>query len=253
MSAIRYELRRARSLRATWWGVLGLLALGAGATWVAARQAGAVPIGSGEVAHLVTAGPGRTPVLVPAIMLMTALACAREQRRDALPTLLLALPRRGRVFLAKVVGTALAAVVLAALAVGASVGTARAVFGPTFPDRAAIEAPAPRILAGFATYVLLAAVLGLAIGTLSRGTALVAVAAAALPAGAERLIAAAIEAGVPEAHRDLVRYLPFRAADRMLVVSDGGGLSPVTGGAVLAGVTLVLTVLAMITFVRRRA
>ncbi|MFI6583954.1 hypothetical protein [Embleya sp. NPDC050493] len=252
MSAIRYELVRARSLRTTWWGLLGLLALAAGATWVAARQAGAVPLGSAEAARLVTAGPGRTPVLIPVIMLATALACAREQRRDALPTLLLALPRRGRVYLAKLVGTALAAVVVAVLAVAASVGTARAVFGPTFPDTAAIEAPAPRILAGFVAYVLLAAVLGLAIGTLSRGAPLIAIAAAALPAGAERLIAAAVSAGVPPAHRDLVRYLPFRAADRMLAGTDGG-LSPMVGGSVLAATTLVLTVLAMITFTRRRA
>ncbi|MEU0935672.1 ABC transporter permease [Embleya sp. NPDC005971] len=252
MSAIAYEFVRARSLRTTWWGLLGLLALAAGAGWVAARQAGAAPIDSAEVAHLVTAGPGRTPALIPAIMLLTALACAREQRRDALPALLLALPRRGRVYLAKLVGTAFAAVLVAVLAVAASVGTARVVFGPTFPDTAAIEAPATRIVAGFVAYVLLAAVLGLAIGTLSRGAPLIAIAAAALPAGAERLIAAAISAGVPPAHRDLVRYLPFRAADRMLVVGDGK-LAPVVAGSVLAAITLVLTVLAMITFVRRRA
>ncbi|MYS80458.1 hypothetical protein [Embleya scabrispora] len=252
MSAIGYELVRARSLRTTWWGLLGLLALTAGATWVAARQTGAVPIGSAEAARLVTAGPGRTPVLIPAIMLATALACAREQRREALPTLLLALPRRGRVYLAKVLGTALAAVAVAVLAVAASVGTARAVLGPTFLDTAAIQAPAPQILAGFVAYVLLAAVLGLAIGTLSRGAPLIAIVAASLPVGVERLIAAAVSAGAPPAYRDLVRYLPFRAADRMLTVADGG-LSPVVGGSVLAGTTLVLTVLALITFVRRRA
>ncbi|MGC0420350.1 hypothetical protein [Embleya sp. AB8] len=252
MSAIRYEFARARSLRATWWGALGLLALGAGATWVAVRQAGGVPIGSGAVAHLVTAGPGRTPVLIPAIMLATALACAREQRRDVLPTLLLALPRRNRVFLAKVVGTALAAALLAVLAVAANVATARAVFGPTFPDNAALAAPAPRVLAGFVGYVVLAALLGLAVGVLSRGAPLLAVAAAALPAGAERLVAAAIRAGVPEAHRDLVRYLPFRAADRMLAVS-GDGLSPLVGAAVLGGLTLGCLAVAMITFARRRA
>ncbi|MET7304210.1 hypothetical protein [Embleya sp. NPDC005575] len=252
MSAIAYEFVRARSLRTTWGGLLGLLALAAGATWVAVRQAGAVSIGSGEAAHLVTAGPGHTPVLIPAIMLATALACAREQRREALPSLLLALPRRGRVYLVKVVGTAVAAVAVAVLAVAASVGTARAVFGPTFLETAAIEAPAPRILAGFVAYVLCAAVLGLAIGTLSRGAPLIAIAAAALPAGAERLIAAAVSAGAPPAYRDLVRYLPFRAADRMLAVADGD-LPPVVDGSVLAGTTLVLTVLAMITFVRRRA
>ncbi|WP_439676935.1 hypothetical protein [Embleya sp. MST-111070] len=254
MSAIRYELARARSLRATWWGALALIALAAGSTWVAVRQAGAAPIGSGEVANLLTAGPGHTPVLVPAIMLAIALACAHEQRRDALPTLFLALPRRDRVFLAKVVGTALAAALVAVLAVGADLATARAVFGPTFPDLAAIDPPAPRILVGFVGYVVLAAVLGLGVGVLSRGAPLIAVAVAALPAGAERLIAAAIRAGVPPAQRDLVRYLPFRAADRMLVVGEGGGAwSPLVDGAALAGLTGVVAVLAMVTFRRRRA
>ncbi|WP_406281530.1 hypothetical protein [Embleya sp. NBC_00896] len=252
MSAIGYELARVRSLRATWWGALALLALTAGATWVAARQAGSIPIGSGEVAHLLTAGPGRTPVLIPAVMVAAALACAREQRREAMPTLLLALPRRNGVFFAKIVGTALFATLVAVLAVLANAGVARAVFGSTFPDTAAIEVPAPRILAGFVAYVLLAAVLGLAIGTLSRGAPLVAFAAAMLPVGGERLIAAAIRAGVPQANQDLVRYLPFRAADRMLAVS-GDGLAPIMGAAVFAGFTLVVTVLAMITFARRRA
>jgi hypothetical protein len=252
MSAIRYELVRIRSLRATWWGALALIALAAGATWVAARQAGAVPIGSGEVARLVTAGPGHTPVLVPVVILAAALACAREQRRDALPALFLALPRRGRTFLAKIATTALAGAAVAVLAVLASAFVARAVFGVPLPESAWTEPPAARILAGFVAYTMLAAVAGLAIGTLTRGAPLLAVAAAALPIGAERLLAAAIRAGVPQADPDLVRYLPFRAADRVLAV-DGASLSPLTGLAVFAATTLVLTALALLTFVRRRA
>lgn len=252
MSAIRYELARARTLRGTWWGALALIAFAAGATWVAARQAGSIPVGSGGMAHLVTAGPVRTPVLVPAVLITTALACAREQRRDAMPALLLVLPRRNRVFLAKAAGTALAGAFLAMLAVLADAAVARAVFGVMPPESAWTQGPAPRVLAGFVAYVLLAAVLGLAVGTLSRGAPLVAVAVAALPLGAEALIASAIRAGVPQAHADLVRYLPFRAADRMLAVSAGGP-APLTGAAVFAGLTAVVCALAMIVFARRRA
>jgi hypothetical protein len=252
MSAIRYELARARTLRGTWWGALALLALCAAATWVAVRQAGAVPVGSGETVRLLTAGPGRTPVLIPAVLVVVALACAREQRREALPTLLLALPRRTSVYTAKLVGTAVAAAAVAVLAVVVDAATARAVFGRMPAYTAWVEDPAPRILAGFVLYTMLAAVLGLAVGMISRGAPLIAIAVAALPLGAERLIASAVRAGAPQAYRDLVPYLPFRAADRMLAVS-GTGLTPLTGAAVFAGTTLVVTVIAMITFARRRA
>jgi len=252
MSAIRYELVRARTLRGTWWGALALIALAAGATWVAARQAGAVPVGSGGVAHLITAGPVRTPVLVPAVLVAAALACAREQRRDALPAVLLALPRRNRVFAAKVAGAAFAGVLLAILALTADAAVARAVFGVMPPESAWTQGPAPRVLAGFVAYVALAAVLGLAVGTLSRGAPLVAVAVAALPLGAEALIASAVRAGVPQAGSDVVRYLPFRAADRMLAVSADGHAA-LAGAAVFAGLTVVVTALAMTVFARRRA
>ncbi|MYW01667.1 hypothetical protein [Streptomyces sp. SID3343] len=252
MSAIRYELARARTLRGTWCGALALLALSAAATWVAVRQAGAVPVGSGEAVRLLTAGPGRTPVLIPAILVTVALACAREQRREALPTLLLALPRRTRVYTAKLAGTALAAASIAVLAVATDAAVARVVFGGMLPRTAWTEGPAPRVLAGFVAYTMLAAVLGLAIGMISRGAPLIALAAAALPLGGERLIASAVRAGAPQAYQDFVRYLPFRAADRMLSVS-GSGLAPLAGAAVFTATTLVVTVIAMITFARRRA
>jgi hypothetical protein len=252
MSAIRYEFVRVRTLRGTWWGALALLGLSAAATWVAVRQAGAIPVGSGAAVRLLTAGPGRTPVLIPAVLVTVALACAREQRREALPTLLLALPRRTRAYTAKLVGTALAAALLAVFTVAGNAAVARAVFGGMLPRTAWTADPAPRILAGFVAYTMLAAVLGLAIGVISRGAPLIAVATAALPLGVERLIASAVRAGAPQAYQDLVPYLPFRAADRMLAVS-GGGLTPLTGAAVFAGTTLAVTVLAMITFERRRA
>ncbi|MDI2128675.1 hypothetical protein [Yinghuangia seranimata] len=254
MSAIRYELARLRTVRTTWLAAFGVLALGAAATWVEARDFNAVPARAGEAAQLITSGAGAsTPLAVMAVVFLAVRSCTREHRAVSLPSLLIALPRRTRSLVGKALVTALVAagVAVAGLVVNASVAAAE--FGPGFQSLVWDQVPAPRLLAGYVGYVVLAALFGLGVGVVTRGSAAAAVALVALPLAVEPLAARAAELAVPAPYRDWVRYLPFNAADRMLAIGGGGGLSPTAGALTFGAWTLAALLLAVVVFARRDA
>lgn len=254
MTAIRYEWARLRTVRATWGTAFGVLAVGAAATWTEARELGATPVHAGAAAQVLTSGAAgaATPLAVLVVVFAAVLACAREQRAAALPTLLLALPHRTRALAAKAVLTGLLTALVAVAGLTVNAVVAAAVFGPDFRALVWDQAPAPRVLAGYVLYLALAACLGLAVGVLTRGAAVAAVLLAALPLALEPLAARAAELAWGDRHQEWVRYLPFNAADRMLSVG-GSGLSPNMGALVFGGWTAAALLLAALAFARREA
>ncbi len=254
MTAIRYELTRLRTVRATWATALGVVAVGAAATWVEARDLEEVPATAGHAAQVITSGaPGAaTPLAAVVVAFAAVLSCGREQRGANLQTLLLTLPRRGPALAAKAVVTAVLAGCVAVLGLAVNALVADAVFGPAFRDVGWSHVPVPRLLAGYVIYLVLAAVLGLAVGVLTRGSAAAAVAVAALPWTVEPLIGRAADVVLAEPYRDWDAYLPFSAADRML--STGGpGLAPGTGAFVFGCWTVAALLGAAVVFARRDA
>ncbi|WP_436790326.1 ABC transporter permease [Yinghuangia sp. YIM S10712] len=254
MTAIRYELTRLRTVRATWATAAGVLAVGAAATWVEARDLGATPAAADHAAQVITSGaPGAaTPLAAVVVAFAAVLSCAREQRRGHLETLLLVLPRRGRALAAKTVVTAVLAGCVAVLSLAVNALVADAVFGSEFRALAWDQVPVPRLLAGYVAYLVLAAVLGLAVGILTRGSAAAAVAVATLPWTVEPLVGRAADAVLAEPYRDWDAYLPFSAADRML--STGApGLAPGTGAVVFGCWVAAALLGAAIVFARRDA
>lgn len=254
MTAIRYELARLRTVRATWATALGVLAVGAAATWVEARDLGAVPVRAGDAAQVITSGAtgAATPLAAVVVAFAAVLSCAREQRAGALPALLLALPKRTRALVAKAAVAAGLAGAVAVLGLAVNAVVAAAVFGPEFRALVWDQVPAPRVLGGYVAYLMLAAVFGLAVGVLTRGSAVAAGLVALLPLAVEPLVARAADLALLEPYREWVRYLPFNAADRMLS-AGGSGLSPSAGlatfGAWAAGAFLV----AAVVYARREA
>jgi ABC-2 type transport system permease protein len=256
MTAVRYEWARLATGRGLWWSGLGTLAVGAATTWAGARELDALPVRAADAAQLVTAGTvgSTTPLAVLVVAFAAVLACAREQRAAALPALLIALPHRTRTLAAKVAVTAFLAVTVACVGVVVNAAVATARFGSGFRELAWDQAPVPRILLGYAAYLGLAACLGLAVGIVTRGSAIAAVGLAVFPLVLEPLAGRAAELTLAEPYRDAVRYLPFHAADRMLSVGDPAtGLSPGTGALTFACWTAAALLTAGLVFARREA
>lgn len=254
MTAIRYELARLRTVRATWGAAFGVLAVGGAATWVESRDLGEVPVRAGDAAQVITSGAAgaATPLAVLVVVFAAVLSCTREQRAAALPTLLLTLPRRGRALAAKAVVTAGLAAVVAVLSLAVNGMVAAAVFGPEFRGLVWDQPPAPRVLLGYVVYLALAAALGVAIGVLTRGSALAAGLLAAVPLVIEPMVERAAGLALPERFQDWLAYLPFNAADRMLA-TGGSGLTARDAALVFGGWTAGALLLAAFAFARRDA
>jgi ABC-2 type transport system permease protein len=254
VTAIRYEMARLRTVRATWGAGLAVVAVGAAVTWVAARDLGAVPVRAGDAAQVITSGAAgpATPLAAMAVVFAAALACRREQRTASLQTLLLALPRRTRTLAAKTVVTAGFAGLAALVGLAVNALVAAAVFGPGFRALVWDQVPAPRVLGGYVVFLVLASVLGTAVGVLTRGSATAAVLVAALPLVVEPLIARAAELAPAGRYQEWIAYLPFNAAERMLA-TGGPGLSPGTGALTFACWAGGVWVVAALVFARREA
>jgi ABC-2 type transport system permease protein len=254
VSAVGYEWARLRGVRSTWWGTAAVLALGAATTFTAARALGTAPADAVQAADLLTARTGAigTPLTASLVCALAAITAGGDLRRSVNPQALLVLPQRTRLFTAKAVTCFLLALFGALLSLAGNLLTAQAVFGTGLHTLDWQDAPALRVLGGYTGYLTAAALLGFAVGVTARGTVSAVVAVTALPYAVEPLLATTGRLLLPEAHRNLIDYLPFRAADRM-IDTTGPGLSPASGAIVFAAWTVGALLLALMVFVRRRA
>ncbi len=245
--ALRYEWVRLRTLRSTWW-LLGisllvsaLVAFAVG--WVARTN----EIGIDPYAAALTGGSAFTPIPLPAFLLALTgvFAFGHEYRYGTIRPTLGAVPRRGRIFLAKAVVVSLWVALAAVLHVALSWAVGALVAGDDWTRYGFAWDPVGRVALGFVVLFVLWALVGLAFAGLLRNLPAAVVALLVIPLVVEGLLFA-ILVFVPalESIRAAGSYLPFSAGQQMLITLDfgqsGGApigielLSPLEGGLVFA-------------------
>jgi ABC-2 type transport system permease protein len=266
--ALRYEWARITTIRSTWWltGMALLvsfgfsLLIGYGFKSSPDQQLNGF---SASYAAVITQGAstGFVPVLVAYLMgLLGVFAFGHEYRHGMIRATLTAVPRRGHVMVAKLlVVVAWAAVVaVAALLLGALAGQVmlgQYGFSLTAPD-------VPRVLLGYLIYVVLFTIVGLAIAVLIRHQAGALGLLFLLPLVIETVLRLVIT--LPPAFNSIegvVRYFPFGAGERMLVLFPVDAnppigpppLSALPGGITFAIFTALLLAVGTVLFFRRDA
>ncbi len=259
--AIRYELIRLRTIRSTWWlALLSLLATGS-ISWAIAANLQAGPLDVADIAVLLTGGALYSPLVPPAVFMavLGVLALGHEYRYSSIRATLTAIPRRSRVLAAKTLTVALAAAVVAVLSLAVSWGVGFAVLGERMLDLPWTEHPLPRISGGYVAFVVLSALLGLALAGLFRNVPAALVAILVIPLVLEPVLAVVLGFEVLRPMREAGKFLPFAAGRQMLVpgVSTPAGygepLTPVSGGLTMSAYVAALLALCWAFFARRDA
>jgi hypothetical protein len=254
LPALRYEWLRTRSVRSTW-GLLiavavvnGLAAMSIAQEFLNGSRSLAQP---DDVLRLLTGGSiiGSVSAVTLLAGLIGVLVGGQDQRRGMSTTTLLALPRRGVLFAARLIVT----VCWAAVAAGAALTTSYAVawqrLGGRWGAGVVTQGHVMTALAGQVMLAVLTAVLGLGLVAVLRRTVLAAAVLLALPLLIE-----------PAVHRTLLHhsgsgwartvgeYLPFRAASSMvhLVSVQGGGSTLWNSSASLGGALFLVLVAAAV-------
>ncbi|WP_434581918.1 hypothetical protein [Carbonactinospora thermoautotrophica] len=266
--AIRYELIRLRTIRSTWWlALLSLLATGS-ISWAIAVNLRAGPLDVADIAVLLTGGALYSPLVPPAVLVVPpavfmavlgVLALGHEYRYSSIRATLTAIPRRSRVLAAKTLAVALAAAVVAVLSLAVGWGVGFAVLGEQMLDLPWTEHSLPRISGGYVAFVVLSALLGLALAGLFRNVPAALVAILVIPLVLEPVLAVVLGFEALRPVREAGKFLPFTAGRQMLVPSVstpagyGEPLTPVSGGLTMSAYVAALLALCWAFFARRDA
>jgi ABC-2 type transport system permease protein len=242
---VRFELKKLRTLRSTTYLMLGTAALlivmgciGAASATGSVDTTGAGPGGGGP--GLDTGDPVSTVLLATdfAVLIMGVFGClaiAREYASGMIRTSLIAVPRRIAALGGKVTAVFTVTVVPAFVGVFVAflLGTAILSAGDS-PSASLRDAETLRAVAGTAVYLIGIALIGLALGVLTRSTA----------AGISTLVAVVLIvplfAGLllPDSFDTALQFLPSNAAQAMTGTSASSQtadlLSPGAGAAVFA-------------------
>lgn len=275
--ALAYEWVRIRTVRSTWLLTAFSLVVTVLAAWGLTASAGSTGPG-GELppgaeaaptlgdqaayAAVLTAGAQLTPVLMG---LLGAFAFGHEYRFGTIRPALTALPRRTSFAAAKVLvitlwaaGVGVACVALSALFLALFGG------GRFQPGVGLTGGPTERVALGVVLYVVLVALVGLALGWLFRNVPAAVTLLLVIPFIAEPLIRAILSIEALEPVAGIGRFLPFTAGQQLFAYSTTtfdpeipeifrNDLTPLTGGLTLAAVTAVLLALAHALFLSRDA
>jgi ABC-2 type transport system permease protein len=232
--ALAYEWVRLRTLRSTWWLSAISLLLSAGLT-VAVAFGFRHQESPAALAVTWTAGSGFSPVPFAAVFgaVIGVFTFGHEYRHGAIRATFTDIPRRGRVFLAKLIVPAVWGVVVSLVALVIDWVVVRLVWGSSTTAHGFLPSPTGRLLLGF---VLLTVLWTLIEPVLSAVFTLV--------------------HALHSFHR-LPDFLPFAAGARMVTTDVNGtvttGLSPLHGGLVFAAWTAVIAVLAAVRVLTRDA
>jgi ABC-type transport system involved in multi-copper enzyme maturation permease subunit len=237
IDALRYETVRVRTIGSTYWTLiigLGLCALIAFGFGVDSRGTDLPPAAA---TLLLTGGGESLPFLVLGlpVALLGVLSTAHEYRYKTIFPTLTAIPRRSVALAAKVVvvGSVAAATALVSVVLCWSIGSIAS--GEPLPI---VGEPIPVVLLGYILLVILYAVLGVALGQLTRAIPTATVIILVCPLVIEPVISALSGLGALSWLGGAVPYLPFGAGMRLL----SAGLTPASaellgrweGGAVFA-------------------
>jgi ABC-2 type transport system permease protein len=231
MSAlVRAELLKLRTLRSTAWAAAALLAITLLTAGLALGEAGnkdyTTPAQLGET----ILGIGYAAVFF--LTVLGAIAAAGEYRHRTISQRFLASPSRHRVLLAKLAAYAAIAVGTAVVVTAVAAALGEAVVSSKGYTLDLADA-GPRLLAGIVVATVLASMLGVVIGAITRNptTAMVAIFGAWI---AEKIVGGMLG--------DIAQYLPFALIENVL-----GLTAPMAWGyaaLALGGLTAVLAVVA---------
>jgi ABC-2 type transport system permease protein len=251
-AAVRYEWLRTRSVRSTWGLVLALCSVNALATlslgqgFLNGSRSTASP---SDVVRLLTGGSIVASVSGATLLagLLGVLLGGQDQLRGMAGTTLLAVPRRGVLFAARLIVTACwaAGASVAALVVSYAIAWQR--IGHGWGLGVLSRGHVVAALAGQVVLAVLTAGLGLGLVALLRRTVLAAAALLAVPLllepAAHRVLLHHVAAGWARTAMD---YLPFRAASDMVDLASvqGSGSTLWSSSAALGGVLFVVLVAA---------
>lgn len=252
--ALRFEWVRLRTLRSTWWLALASVAATASMAWGAASALPAGPFGEHQAVTLLTAG-APSLVLVPAGVLMAVVgvfALGHEFRFGTLRATLLAVPGRWRLLLAKAAVVGLFAAVVAVCCSAVSWAVGYTIHGEQLLRLPWDSQTVARAVGGYVGFVTLCALFGLALAGVCRGVAVAMAAILAVPLLLEPAVVQLLRQPDLEPLRAAGSFLPFAAGERMFALTGrtlpdwGPALTPLIGGATMAGYVLVLLVAAAV-------
>ena len=266
--ALSYEWVRLTTVRSTW-------VLSAAALVVAVLAALAFTLAPSSAstgvedalgdqrayANVLTAGAQLTPLLMG---LLGAFAFGHEYRYGTIRPTLTALPRRTPVAAAKVLTVALWSALVGGLTVLLAALVAVLLRGGRFDPAVSLTAgPTPRMAVGVVLYVVLSALVGLAVGWLFRNIPAAVTLLLVVPLIVEPLLKIVLSLDALEPVAGIGRFLPFTAGAQLYAYSTvadpdipeafRSDLGPLAGGLTFGLLALVLLAAAYLLFRRRDA
>lgn len=270
--ALAYEWVRIRTLRSTWLlTALSLVLTALPAVAIALNPSSGTPLQEGEsfqvlgdqraYALVLTSGAQFASLLMG---LVGAFAFGHEYRYGTVRAALTALPVRDRLAAAKVLVVALWAAVVGLLCVVVSAVVALLLRGGRYqPGVSLTEGTTLRVALGVVLYVVLIALLGLALGWLFRSIPAAVAVLLVTPLVVEPLLRLLLSLDLLEPISGIGRYLPYGAGAQLYAYSTEidldvpeafrNDLSPLAGGVTLALAVAVLAAVAHLLFRRRDA
>ncbi|PZF84479.1 ABC transporter permease subunit [Jiangella anatolica] len=222
-SALRFEWVRLRTLRSTYWLIgLGLLLTAAIAFGVAFATRNDT-VNAEDAGIIITGGAELAPFLAIFLAIIGIFATGHEYRHGTIQPTLTAIPQRSRLLLAKVIMVAVTAAVMAVISMAINIGLGSLYWG-SGPDLA--EAPLNEVIPGYVVFVVLYAVLGVALAQLFRGVPSALVILLVTPLIVETLIAGLSMWSALDFLQPALKFLPFSAGGRLIATTpyeaDGG-------------------------------
>ncbi|WP_053206479.1 ABC transporter permease [Jiangella muralis] len=212
-SALRFEWVRLRTLRSTYWLIgIGLLLTTAIAFGVAFATRNDL-ITAEDAGIIVTGGAELAPFLAIFLAIIGIFATGHEYRHGTIQPTLTAIPQRTRLLLAKVLMVAITAAVITVVSVAINIGLG-SLYWQNAPDLGA--EPLSEVIPGYVVFVVLYAILGVALGQLFRGVPSALVILLVVPLIVETLIAALSLWSALDWLQPALKFLPFSAGARLI-------------------------------------
>jgi hypothetical protein len=249
--ALRHEWIRLRSLRTTWLLLVaamlsnGLIAL---AVTTDMHNGTRSPADPENIVSVLTGASGVAPASITALLagVLGALAGGQDYRHRTLHGTLLAVPRRGVLFTAKLTVVTTWAVLFTALSFATSYGVAVARLGENWGSASLSDPSVHRPLYGYLALVVLTAWLGTGLAGIFRRVSAAAFALVAVPLLVEPGVIWLLRRHTGSWVDTVADHLPFTAGQQMINLpgGDGPGNNLVVLGAVAGGLTFLALVVA---------
>jgi ABC-type transport system involved in multi-copper enzyme maturation permease subunit len=216
IDALRFEWVRIRTLRSTYWlGAFAVVLTAAVAFIIAfATRNDSDALGSATVGEVLTGGGSFAIPFVPIFMAITGVfATGHEYRHGTIQPTLTTIPQRSVLLTAKIVIVAFAAILITLVSLVLNYGIGMLFWGeaPSLADQPLNEA-----LPGYLVYVVIYAVLGLALGQLFRGVPSALVILLVVPLVVETLIAGLSLVPALDWLQPSLKFLPFSAGGQLM-------------------------------------